>query len=89
MPPDASRLIEYAESRKMDWMWRYRKNGDQWEAQAQITHGGDRAIHPGRGDNPQAAVDAAIERAISAKEAVRYAHRSHSNVLPGEKKHGR
>lgn len=74
MPPDVSRLIAYADSRKMAWMWRYRKNGDQWEAQAQLIWGGDRSIHQAMGDNPQAAVDAAIELAISSKESTRYTH---------------
>lgn len=83
MPPDASRLITYAESRKMDWMWRYRKNGEQWEAEVdlQFPDGGANPRWSAKGDNPQAAVDGAIERAVSYWEATRYTQQSH--MRPG------
>jgi hypothetical protein len=83
MPPDASRLIAYADSRKMAWMWRYRKIGDQWEAEVDL-HFPDGGANPrwsGKGDNPQDAVDNATEQAIWYWESARDTQRSH--MRPG------
>lgn len=85
MLPDASRLTDYAKSRGMDWMWRYRKNGDRWEAEVDLHHrdGGCNARWVGRGDNPQAALDQAIDHAIYYWGATGATHRGISHETVG------
>lgn len=64
--PDAARLIAYAQSRDMVWMWRTRCIGGQWEAQVELHHidGGATPRWSIKDSTEQAALDRAIEHAV-------------------------
>lgn len=64
--PDASRLSDYAASRKMVWKWRTRPTDKGWEAEVRLHHpdGGATPRWGGKGSTEQDALDMAIELAV-------------------------
>ncbi|EZP65340.1 hypothetical protein BV96_04677 [Sphingomonas paucimobilis] len=70
---DASRLQIYAQQRSLNLRWRFQQNGKRWGAEAKLAFPGDPMTwYPGHGRTKQAALDRAIETAISQFEAGLY-----------------